>query len=89
MASKKHAAAASTYTFLELQNTGFAKLHMGLVVLVKKMSVLINFLLRNTTTLCPTVLSKIRPNFAGHPKCLTGLTHFVNSENMYMCPLQD
>ncbi len=27
---------------------GFTKLHMGLVVLVKKMSVLINFLLQNT-----------------------------------------
>ena len=29
-------------------NTEFAKLPMGLVVLVKKMSVLINFLLQNT-----------------------------------------
>ena len=28
--------------------TGFAKLHVGLVVLVKRMSVLINFLLQNT-----------------------------------------
>jgi hypothetical protein len=28
--------------------TEFAKLHMGLVVLVEKMSVLINFLLQNT-----------------------------------------
>jgi hypothetical protein len=42
----------------------FAKLHMGLVVLVKKMSVLINFLLQNTNLV--SVLIKICPNFAGH-----------------------
>ena len=42
----------------------FAKLHMGLVVLVKKMSVLINFLLQNTNLV--SVLSKICPSFAGH-----------------------
>jgi hypothetical protein len=42
----------------------FAKLHMGLVVLVKKMSVLINFLLQNTNLV--SVLSKIWPNCAGH-----------------------
>jgi hypothetical protein len=42
----------------------FAKLHMGLVVLVRKMSVLINFLLQNTNLV--SVLSKICPNFAGH-----------------------
>ena len=35
----------------------FAKLHMGLVVLVKKMSVLINFLLQNTNLV--SVLGKI------------------------------
>jgi hypothetical protein len=44
-------------------NPEFAKLHMGLVVLVKKMSVLINFLLQNTNLV--SVLSKICPNFAG------------------------
>ena len=42
----------------------FAKLHMGLVVLVKKMSVLINFLLQNTNLV--SVLGKICPNLAGH-----------------------
>ena len=42
----------------------FAKLQMGLVVLVKKMSVLINFLLQNTNLV--SVLSKICPNVAGH-----------------------
>ena len=36
----------------------------GLVALVKKMSVLINFLLQNTNLV--SVLSKICPNFAGH-----------------------
>ena len=36
---------------------------MGLVVLVKKKSVLINFLLQNTNLV--SVLSKICPNFAG------------------------
>jgi hypothetical protein len=44
--------------------TEFTKLHMGLVVLGKKMSVLINFLLQNTKLV--SVLSKIGPNFAGH-----------------------
>ena len=43
---------------------GFAKLHVGLVVLVKRMSVLINFLLQNTKLV--SVLGKICPNFAGH-----------------------
>ena len=47
--------------FLEAE---FAKLHMGLVVLVKKMSVLVNFLLKNTNLL--SVLSKICQNSAGH-----------------------
>ena len=42
----------------------FAKLLMGLVVLVKIMSVLINFLLQNTNLV--SVLIKICPNFAGH-----------------------
>ena len=42
----------------------FAKLHMGLVVLVKKMSVLINFPLQNTNLV--SFLSKICPNFGGH-----------------------
>ena len=42
----------------------FAKLQMGLVVLVKIMSVLINFLLQNTNLV--SVLIKICPNFAGH-----------------------
>ena len=37
---------------------------MGLVVLVKKMSVLIYFLLQNTNLV--SVLSKICPNFTGH-----------------------
>jgi len=37
---------------------------MGLVVLVKKMSVLINFLLQNTNLVL--VLSKICPDFADH-----------------------
>jgi hypothetical protein len=45
--------------------TGFAKLHVGLVVLVKRMSVLINFLLQNTKQFCWS--------------CLTGPTHFANS----------
>ena len=44
--------------------SGFMKLYMGLVVLVKKMSVLINFLLQNTNLV--SVLSKIYLNFAGH-----------------------
>ena len=42
----------------------FAKLHMGLVVLVKILSVLINFLLQNTNLV--SVLIKLCPNFAGH-----------------------
>ena len=42
----------------------FMKLHMGLVALVKKMSVLIYFLLQNTELV--SLLSKIGPNFAGH-----------------------
>ena len=48
---------------------------MGLVVLVKKMSILINFLLQNANLV--SVLSNICHNFAG--SCLTGLTNFVNS----------
>ena len=44
--------------------TEFAKFHMGLVVLVKIMSVLINFVLQNTNLV--SVLIKISPNFAGH-----------------------
>jgi hypothetical protein len=44
--------------------SGFKKLHMGLVVLVKKMSVLINFLLQNTNFV--SVFSKISPKFVGH-----------------------
>ena len=44
--------------------SGFMKLCMCLVVLVKKMSVLINFLLQNTNLV--SVLSKIYLNFAGH-----------------------
>jgi len=43
---------------------GFAKLHVGLMVLVKRMSVLINFLLNNTKLV--SVLGKICPNFADH-----------------------
>ena len=41
---------------------GFTKLHMGLVVLMKKMSV--NLLLQNTNLV--SVLRKFYPNFAGH-----------------------
>jgi hypothetical protein len=41
---------------------GFTKLHMGLVVLVKKLSV--NLLLQNTNLV--SVLRKFCPNFAGH-----------------------
>ena len=44
--------------------TGFTKLHRCLVVLVKKMSDLINFLMQNTNLV--SVLSKICPNFTGH-----------------------
>ena len=46
--------------FIPITLFEFAKLHMGLVVLVKKMSVLINFLLQNTNLV--SVLSKICPN---------------------------
>ena len=49
---------------------GFIKLHMSLVVLVKKMSVLINILLQNINLV--SVLSKICPN-------LTQVTNFMNS----------
>jgi hypothetical protein len=52
------------HSFLLRQVTGFTKLHMGLAVLVKKMSVLINFLLHNTNLV--SILGKIYPNFAGH-----------------------
>ena len=44
--------------------TGFTKLHMILVVLVKKMSVLMNFLMQNANLVA--VLSKTYPNCAGH-----------------------
>ena len=50
--------------FLTIFFTGFTKWYMGLVVPVKKMSVLINFLLQNTKLV--SVLSKICQNFAGH-----------------------
>ena len=56
------------YLALSTENSnrmqGFTKLHMGLVILVKKMSVLINFLLQNTNLV--SVLSKICLNFAGN-----------------------
>ena len=53
---------------------------MGLVVLVKKMSVLINFLLQNANLM--SVLSNIYlPKFCW--SCLTGLRNFVNSG---ICP---
>jgi hypothetical protein len=42
---------------------GFKKYHMSLVVLVKKMSVLINFLTQNTNLV--SVLTKICPNLGG------------------------
>jgi hypothetical protein len=38
--------------------TEFAKLHMGLVVLVEKMSVLINFLLQNTKSRAKKLMNK-------------------------------
>ena len=44
--------------------SGFTKLHMGLVVQVKKMSVLINFYCK-IPILCQS-LAKICPNFTGH-----------------------
>ena len=43
--SKVSAVAVKLYNNVGLTMTGFTKLHMGLVVLVKKMSVLVNFLL--------------------------------------------
>ena len=49
--------------------TGFTKLHMGLMVLVKKMLVLNHFLLQNINLVA--VLIKIGPHFAGH------VQHFV------------
>ena len=52
--------------------SGFTKLHMGLVVLVKKMSVFINFLLQNTNLV--SVLLQNLPTF-----CRSCLIHFVNS----------
>ena len=45
-------------------HSGFMNLHMDLVVLMKKMSVFINFLMQNTKLV--SVLSKIYPNFADH-----------------------
>ena len=53
-----------TFNILHWILIGFMKLHMSLVVLVKKMTVLINFLLQNTNRV--SVLSKIFPNFADH-----------------------
>jgi hypothetical protein len=53
---------------------GYTKLNMGLVVLVKKMSVLINFLLQNTYLV--SVFSKITKFCRS---CLTRSTHFANS----------
>jgi len=47
-------------------------MHLYLVVQVKKMSVLINFLMQNTNLV--SVLSKFCCS------CLTGLTNFENSE---------
>jgi hypothetical protein len=58
------------------QKAGFAKLHVGLMVLVKRMSVLINFLLQNTKLV--SVLGKNLPKFCW--SCLTGLTQVANSE---------
>ena len=52
--------------------TGFTKLHIGLAVLVKKISVLINFLLQNTNLV--SVLGKI-----SCWSCLTGLMNLANS----------
>ena len=55
-------------SYLPSYITGFMKLHdMGLVVLVKKMLVLNNFLLQNTNLV----------------SCPTELTNFVNSESSY------
>ena len=53
----------SAFVYLDLL-PHVTELYMGLVVLVKKMSVLINFLSQNTNLV--SVLSKICPNFAGH-----------------------
>ena len=50
--------------FMLTPDTEFTKLHVGLVVLEKRMSVLINFLLQNTNLV--SVIGKICPNFAGH-----------------------
>jgi len=44
------------YQTIRILKTGFTKLHMGLMVLVKKMSVLINLLLQNTNVV--SVLSR-------------------------------
>jgi hypothetical protein len=51
----------------------FTKLHVGLVILVKRMSVLVNFLLQNTKLV--SVLGQICPNFAGLSQ-LTVLKNF-------------
>ena len=53
-------------------------MHVGLVVLVKRMSVLINFLLQNTKLV--SVLGKNLPKFGW--SCLTGLTQVANSDDM-------
>ena len=53
-------------------------MHVGLVVLVKRMSVLINFLLQNTKLV--SVLGKNLPKFCW--SCLTGLTQVANSDDM-------
>ena len=52
--------------------TGFTKLHIGLAVLVKKISVLINFLLQNTN-----LVSVHFPKFCW--SCLKGLTNLADS----------
>ena len=64
MSGSHNIAEILTKLMTNTNNPEFAKLHMGLVVLVKKMSVLINFLLQNTNLV--SVPSKICPNFAGH-----------------------
>ena len=53
-------------------------MHVGLVVLVKRMSVLINFLLQNTKLV--SVLGKNLPKFCW--SCMTGLTQVANSDDM-------
>lgn len=65
-----------TYFVHNKSYSGFTKLHKGLVVLVKLISDLINFLLQNTKFL--SVLGKIMPKLCW--SCLTGLTNFVNSQ---------